>query len=69
MVEIYTSYIRSILEQSCTVWHSSLTQENTEDLERTQKSFAKLVLREKYKDYKSALDILGLETLAERRGW
>ena len=29
MVTIYTSYIRSILEQSCTVWHSSLTQENS----------------------------------------
>ena len=27
---IYTLYIRSVLEQSCVVWHSSLTQENSE---------------------------------------
>ena len=35
--EIYISYIRSIFEQSCEVWHSSLTQENENDLERIQK--------------------------------
>jgi hypothetical protein len=29
MVTIYTSYIRSILEQSWTVWHSNLTVENS----------------------------------------
>jgi hypothetical protein len=26
-----------VLEQSCVVWHSSLTQGNTDDLERTKK--------------------------------
>jgi hypothetical protein len=30
MVTIYVSYLRSILEQSCTVWHSSLTIEDSE---------------------------------------
>ena len=30
---IYTLFIRSLLEQSATVWHSSLTQENITDLE------------------------------------
>jgi hypothetical protein len=29
MVTIYISYVRSILEQCCQVWHSSLTQEDT----------------------------------------
>ena len=32
LVNIYTPYIRSILEQSCQVWHSSLTLENFHDL-------------------------------------
>ena len=32
--QIYISYIRSILEQSCTLWHSSLTEENSNSLER-----------------------------------
>jgi hypothetical protein len=31
---IYIIYIRSILEQSCVVWHSSLTAENAQELER-----------------------------------
>ena len=35
--DIYILYIRSILEQSCVVWHSSLIKENHEDLERVQK--------------------------------
>ena len=34
---IYTLFIRSLLEQSATVWHSSLTQDNINDLERVQK--------------------------------
>ena len=49
------------------VWGPSLTQENKNDLERTQKSFSKLVLKEKYKNYENALTILNLETLENRR--
>ena len=33
MLTAYISYIRSILEQSCVIWHSTLTEENEEDLE------------------------------------
>ena len=43
---IYKSFIRSVLEQSCVVWGTSLTQENKDDLERTQTTFSKLVLRD-----------------------
>ena len=53
--------------QSCVVWGSSLTQENIEDLERTQKTLAKLVLRDNYVKYELALKRLNLETLAKRR--
>ena len=49
------------------VWGSSFTQEDTDNLERTQKSFAKLVLQEKYQYYTSALAVLDLETLENRR--
>ena len=38
MLTIYMSDIRPIVEQSCTVWHSRLTQENTENPERIHKS-------------------------------
>ena len=58
---------RSVLEQSCVVWGTSLTQENIENLERTQKTFAKLVLEEKYKNYEDALILLNLDSLETRR--
>ena len=38
LVTIYVLYIRSILEQSCQVWHSGLTLDNIMDLERVQKN-------------------------------
>ena len=64
---IYITYIRSILEQSAIVWHSSLTEENIQDLSRVQKSACKLILKNNYHDYNTALTILDLETLSERR--
>ena len=67
LVAIYTSYIRSILEQNATVWHSSLTNENQEDLERVQKSAFKVILKQKYKSYNEACIILNLEPLYKRR--
>ena len=48
---IYVSFIRSLLEQSCTVWHSGLTQENTNDLERVQKCALKIILKDSFKNY------------------
>ena len=67
MVEIYTSYIRSMLEQSCTVWHSSLTQENSEDLERVQKSAVRIILGVNYTTYEEGLQSLMLAKLSDRR--
>ena len=67
MVLIYISYIRSILEQSCAIWHSRLSQENIEDLERVQKSALKIILKEDYLTYDEALEILMLSKLSERR--
>ena len=64
---IYILYVRSLLEQSCTVWHSGLTEENAQDLERIQKTALKIILQEKYISYEKALTILDLETLEERR--
>ena len=64
---IYILYIRSLLEHSCTVWHSGLTAENSEDLERIQKCALKIILQNAYKSYESALLMLDLESLDERR--
>ena len=64
---VYISFIRSLLEQSATVWHSSLSNENSEDLERVQKSACRIMLQEQYRGYRNALNRLELETLSERR--
>ena len=64
---VYILFIRSLLEQSATVWHSSLSQENAQDLERVQKSACRIILKEKYQGYKNALNRLDLLTLDERR--
>ena len=65
--KIYMLQIRSKLEQSAVVWHSSLTRKNSDDLERVQKSALKLILKERYFDYKNALKVVKLDTLEERR--
>ena len=67
MVNFWILFCRSVLEQSCVVWGPSLTQENIENLEKSQKTFAKLVLRQNYKTYDHALVQLNLESLETRR--
>ena len=46
---------------------SSLSQQNIIDLERVQKSALKVILKDKYSDYESALLKLNIETLYKRR--
>jgi hypothetical protein len=64
---IYILFIRSVLEQSCVVWHSSLTKENEEDLERFQKSAVRIILGKDIKDYSDALAEANLDSLKDRR--
>ena len=64
---IYILYIRSILEQSCVVWHSSLTSENKDDLERVQKCAVRIISGKQYLNYEEELENIGLETLEKRR--
>ena len=64
---IYFLFVRSLLEQSAVVWHSSLTIENSEDLERVQKSAVRIILGDNYVGYKKSLMKLEMETLSDRR--
>ena len=64
---IYIIFIRSLLEQSCIVWQSMISQENKDDLERVQKCSLKLVLKGKFQNYQNALNRLELLSLDERR--
>ena len=56
-----------MLEQSAIVWHSSLTIENSEDLERVQKNAMYIIMKDTYTGYQNALKSLGLQTLSDRR--
>ena len=64
---IYLTYVRSILEQSAVVWHSSLTAKNRKDLERVQKSAVRVILGNKSSSYRKDLEKLKLDSLNERR--
>ena len=64
---IYLTYVRSILDQSAVVWHSSLTGKNRRDLERVQKSAVRVIMGKRYTDYKNGLKHLNLSTLDDRR--
>ena len=65
--QIYKTFIRCNLEYASNVWHSSLTRENSDDLERVQKAALKVILKSDYKNYKDALKLTNLESLDERR--
>ena len=49
------------------MFHSSLTLENVQDLERIQKTALRVILGDAYEDYQSALLLCGLGTLHARR--
>ena len=67
LVKIYILYIRSVLESSAIVWHSSLTQGQEMEIERVQKAALRTILKEEYSEYHSALKICSLTTLKDRR--
>ena len=65
--KIYILQIRSKLEQSAVVWHSSLTQKCKKKLERVQKSALRIILGDQYINYRNALEVLDLQSLDDRR--
>ena len=65
--QIYTIYIRSILENAATVWHSGLTQNNSENLERLQKAALRVICGKNYSTYENALSDMNMISLNDRR--
>ena len=60
-------YVRSKLETSSSVWHSSLTEKHKDAIERVQRSAFKIILKDRYINYQQACEILNMDTLFERR--
>jgi hypothetical protein len=67
LVHIYALYVRSILEFNSCVWHFSITQAEVNDIERVQKIACKIILKDSYTSYESALVSLNLQNLNDRR--
>jgi hypothetical protein len=67
LLDVYKLYIRSVTEYCSVAFHSSLTQANSNTLERIQKTCLKVILSEMYVSYDSALEMCGLQTLFSRR--
>ena len=65
--DIYLTFVRSVVEQSAVVWHSSLTVKNSVDLERIQKAAVRVIMGKNYTSYKNGLKELKLQTLKNRR--
>ena len=67
LIEIYILFIRCMVEYCCVVWHSSITEEECIDIERVQKTALRIILGDSYTDYRSALELTGLDSLQDRR--
>ena len=67
LLDIYILFIRSCTEYCSVAFHSTLTGEQSIDLERIQKTCLKVILGENYVSYEAALEMTGLVTLSERR--
>ena len=67
LVQIYCSFVRSIIEFNSCVWFSMITEEEKKDIERVQKIACKLILKKSYTNYSESLKILNLDSLEIRR--
>ena len=67
LLHIYKTHVRGLLEYCSTLWHSSLTQTDCQDIERVQKSAMKIIFGNGYQGYDKALKYLKLENLKDRR--
>ena len=67
LIDIYVKFIRSVTEYCAVSFHASLTQEQSNKLEKSQKTCLKVILGDQYTDYPSALVQCGLQSLSERR--
>ena len=61
-LHIYKVYIRSVLEQACVVWNTSLTKKNERELERVQKIAVNLIIG-RQNEYSESLKELNITTL------
>ena len=67
LFKFITLFVRSVTEQSSVVWSSSITEDDSNALERIQKVALRIIYRHEYESYENALNLSNLPTLANRR--
>ena len=67
LLDVYKLFIRSCVEYCSVAFHSSLTIELSDKLERIQKTCLKVILGEMYVSYGAALEMCNIDTLSSRR--
>ncbi|KAI8512044.1 hypothetical protein Bbelb_111440 [Branchiostoma belcheri] len=67
LVTVYMSYIRPVLEYAAPVWHSGLTTELSNKIEKIQRRAVRIIMGTKYTSYTEGCSYLGLPTLQSRR--
>ena len=67
LLDIYVLFIRIVTEYCAVAFHSSLTIQQSDKIEKIQKTCLKVILSEMYVSYQAALEMCGLETLFNRR--
>ena len=64
-LQVYCSLVRSMLEYASEVWHSGLTQEQSDKVEHIQKRATRLIFPNE--DYETSCNWNAIESIRERR--
>ena len=67
LLYFYTSAVRPLLEYACPAWHTSLTSEQSKQIERIQIRALKIIVNTNCIDYENSCLIHNLDTLSNRR--
>ena len=67
LLNIYILFIRSVTEYCSVLFHPSLTQEQSEAIEKIQAVCLRVILGDNYVSYVAATEMCGLEFLSTRR--
>ena len=62
LVDIFVLYIRSVVESSAVVWHSSLSQGQELEIECVQRVALRIILKDDYINYERALELCSLQS-------
>ena len=67
LVSVYVGYVRPTVEYASPVWHGNISKQQTQQIERIQKRACHIIFGNNYTSYTDALDLIGLQTLKDRR--